>query len=109
MAVGPATAIEIADAAAAAAQSVPDVVGLDGGPLGAVATYGDGRRVRGASVTRQERTTHVCVRVRARFGVTLPELAAEIRRRIFAALSEDRVGGPLAVDIEIVDIVTNAG
>jgi hypothetical protein len=102
---GPATAIQIADAAAAAAQSVPDVIGLDGGPMGAVATYGDGRRVRGATVTRSDGRTHVALRVRARFGVTLPELAAEVRRRTFAVLSEDRVGGPLAVDIEIVDVV----
>lgn len=105
MTIGSATAIEIAEAVATTARRLPGVVDLDGGPFGAVATYGGGRSVRGISISYVDGTVRVTVRVRARFGDQLPDLATELRERTALALAGLRVDRPVVTDIEIVDVV----
>jgi hypothetical protein len=63
------------DAVATAVRGCPWVHGLHGGHPRMTATYLPGRRVDGVRVDRQA----VVVQVRARWGATRAELAAEIR------------------------------
>ncbi len=100
----PASPITLADHVVAVAREVEGVVGLDGGPLGAIATYGGGRRVRGVSVLRANGTARITVRVIASFGVPLPELASTLRGRVTAALKGAGIAEPVAVDVEFTDI-----
>ncbi len=100
----PASPITLADTVVAAAQEVDGVVGFDGGPLGAIATYGGGRRVGGVSVVRSGGSVRITVRLIATYGAPLPELASAVRGRVVAALERAGVAGDLAVDVEITDI-----
>lgn len=65
-----------ADAVAAAVTACPSVVRLLGGPVGAqVATLLPGRRVEGVRVTADAVEVHIA----SRWGVPIPEVAAEVR------------------------------
>ncbi|HVM12825.1 MAG TPA: Asp23/Gls24 family envelope stress response protein [Egibacteraceae bacterium] len=94
----------VARLAAAAAHEVPGVLGLHGGALGEVATYGDVAPVRGVRV---ERTPAPRVRLRTvmRFGDRLDEVADEVRRRVRTTLAEQVP--PFAdavVDVHVADV-----
>ncbi len=85
---------ELADLIVMAVTGCPSVAGLTQIPGAPVATYLRGRTVSGVAVRAHE--VEVCVV--ARFGVPLPEVAAEIRQAV-APLVPDRV-----VDVVIADI-----
>ena len=87
---------ELADLIAAAVIRCPDVAGLTQIPGVPVATYLPGRTVSGVAVRAGE--VQVCVV--ARYGLPLPEIAAEVRRAV-APLVPDRV-----VDVVIADITS---
>ena len=85
---------ELADRIAAAVTKCPSVAGLGQVPGIPVATYLPGRTVNGVAVRAGE--VEVCVV--ARFGMPLPEVAAQIREAV-APLAPGRV-----VDVVIADI-----
>jgi hypothetical protein len=90
----PAEVGELADLIAGAVIRCPDVAGLTQIPGIPVATYLPGRTVSGVAV----RAGEVQVSVVARYGLPLPEIAAEVRRAV-TPLAPDRV-----VDVVIADI-----
>ena len=85
---------ELADRIAAAVTTCPSVAGLGRVPGVPVATYLPGRTVSGVAVRAGE--VEVCVV--ARFGMPLPEVAAQIREAV-APLAPGRL-----VDVVIADI-----
>lgn len=93
----------VARLAAAAAQEVRDVVGLHGGALGEVATYGQEGPVRGVRVQRAP--LRVRLNTVMRFGAPLDEVADDVRRRVRAILHEQAPGwGDAAVDVHVADV-----
>ncbi len=92
---------EPADRIAEAVLQHPCVRRLDGGEFGTIASYLPGRRVVG--VRAGERGEPVEVSVVLLLDRPLPEIVADLRRRVSA------VAGPVAVDITISDIVTGEG
>jgi hypothetical protein len=82
------------DAVAAAVRACMGVAGLDGGRFGEVASYLPGRKVPGVVVS----DGRVMVRVRARWGIPAPDLAALIT----TALTPFTGGKP--VDVVVGDI-----
>ena len=81
---------ELADRISAAVLAHPDVVRLDGGPFGTIATPLPGRRVDGVLVG-----SGVEVSVVLGDGRPLPEVTAELRAIVHA------LTGPTAVDIHV--------
>jgi hypothetical protein len=67
-----------ARAVANAALACPGVAALTGGPYGAVATYLPGGRIEGVAL----RETEVEVRLVARIGIPLPEVAEHVRTAV---------------------------
>ncbi|HEY3686540.1 MAG TPA: hypothetical protein VGL93_26135 [Streptosporangiaceae bacterium] len=67
-----------AHAVADAALACPGVAALTGGPYGAVATYLPGGRIEGVAL----RDTEIEVRLVARYGIPLPEVAARVRAAV---------------------------
>jgi len=96
----------IAEIAARVAQRTDGVVELDGGPLGALATYGGGRRIRGVTVTRHQGSTEVTVRVNASYGASLPALGATVRRGVLDELAAAGLADDVSIDVAIVGIVS---
>lgn len=92
----PAEIARLADMIAAAVIRCPDVAGLTQIPGVPVATYLPGRTVSGVAVRAGE--VQVCVV--ARYGLPLPEIAAEVRRAV-TPLVPGR-----AVDVVIADITS---
>lgn len=92
----PTEAAELADQIAAAVTRCPDVAGLTEIPGIPVATYLPGRTVSGVAVRAGE--VEVCVV--ARYGLPLPQIAAQVRQAV-APLVPDRV-----VDVVIADITS---
>ena len=90
----PAEAAELADLIAAAVISCPDVVGLTQSPSVPVATYLPGRTVSGVAVRAGE--VEICVV--ARYGLPLPEIAAEVREAV-APLVPGRTVNVVIADI----------
>jgi len=82
------------DAVAAAARGCAWVSALDGGPFGEVTTYLPGRTVPGVAVD----DNRVRVQVRAKWGVTVADVAAQLT----AALAPLTGGRP--VDVAIADV-----
>jgi uncharacterized alkaline shock family protein YloU len=82
------------DRVAAAVLAVPSVVRLTSG-LGAAATFLPGRRIDGLRMTPDELEVHIV----ARYGVNLPDLAAEVRARV-----QGIVGGRVSVFVEDVEL-----
>lgn len=94
----------VARLAAAAAQQVPGVLGLHGGALGEVATYGQGAPVRGVRV---ERTPAPRVRLHTvvRFGARVDEVADEVRRRVRSNLADQVPAfADAVVDVHVADV-----
>jgi hypothetical protein len=84
------------DAVAAAVTACPSVAHLVGGSLGdQVATYLPGRRVNGVRVTDDAVEVHLA----SRWGVPIPEVAAEVR----AAVAPFAAGRPVTVAVDDID------
>jgi uncharacterized alkaline shock family protein YloU len=102
----PAAPVVIAEIAARAAQETDGVVALDGGPLGALATYGRGRRIRGVTIARRhQEPTEVTVRVNAAYGALLPALGAAVRSRVLDELAAAGVNEDVRIEVAIVGVV----
>ena len=86
-----------ADLVAERVLAVPSVLSLDGGRVGAIATYLPGRRVAGVSWREDACEVSVVLRLSDR---PLPELADEVRRAV-EPVSEGR-----AVHVVISDVLT---
>lgn len=76
------------DRIAVAVQACPSVVRLSGGAIGEVATYLPGRRITGVRITADG---GVEVHVVARYGPTIDEIAAEVRKAVTAVTGSRRV------------------
>ncbi len=100
----PVAPVVIAEIAARVAQQTDGVVELDGGPLGALATYGGGRRIRGVTVTRHQGRTEVAVRVTATYGTSLPALGATVRGAVLDELAAAGITEDVRIDVAIVAI-----
>lgn len=79
--------VVVARLAATAAQEVPDVLGLHGGAVGEVATYGPNGPVRGVRV-RLNPEPRLQLRLIVRFGARLDEVAEAVRARAAAVMAE---------------------
>ena len=88
---------ELADLIAAAVTGCPDVAGLTQIPGAPVATYLPGRTVSGVAVRAGE--VEVCVV--ARYGLPLPEIAAQVREAV-APLAPGRMVNVVIADITAV-------
>lgn len=97
------SSVAVARIVAAAAREVPQVLALDGGARGEVATYGPQGRVRGVRVERSA-TPRVRVRTVMGFGARLGEVAEEVRRRVRAELAEVPAFADAIVDVHVVDV-----
>jgi len=87
---------ELADRIAAAVTACPDVAGLTQVPGMPVATYLPGRTVSGVAVRSEE--VEICVV--ARYGLPLPQVAAQVRQAV-----EPLVPGRV-LDVVIADITS---
>lgn len=98
------SAVAVARIAAAAAREVPEVLALDGGARGEVATYGPHGPVRGVRVERSS-TPRVRIRTVMGFGARLGEVAEEVRRRVRAELAAQVPAFADAfVDVHVADV-----
>jgi hypothetical protein len=82
------------DAVAAAARGCAAVDDLCSGAWGGVVSYLPGRQVAGVRVTRD----HVVISVRARWGIPVSELAAQIRAAATSLVA------PRRVDVVVADL-----
>ncbi|WP_025745944.1 hypothetical protein [Kallotenue papyrolyticum] len=91
----------LARAIAEAVRALPEVVALDGGPLGALATYGREGRVIGVRLRPDGDAQRVEVRVVVRYthSQTLPIIADRVRQRVRQTLQR------LAPHYTTVDVV----
>lgn len=96
----PASPVELARAAAAAARDVPGVADLDSGGVGEFATYGGGTRVPGIRLSPGEA---VRLRLVAAVDRPLPQLADDVRAAVIAALAGSEHEAA-RVDVRIVGI-----
>ncbi len=97
--------ITLARTIADAVRALPEVVALDGGPLGAQATYGRGERVMGVRLRPDGDPQRIEVRVVLRYTrePTLNIIAERIRQRVRQTL--ERLGAPYTtVDVIIADL-----
>jgi uncharacterized alkaline shock family protein YloU len=94
--------IHVATAVADSVCRLPGVIALHGGTVGEFATYGDGTRVAGVRATDRP-IRSIEIRVVARFGVELHELARQVRA---AAASRTRTTAweEARIDVRIVDL-----
>ncbi|MGH9183529.1 MAG: hypothetical protein ACRDZ9_06940 [Acidimicrobiales bacterium] len=95
--------VTLARAAAAAATASPDVVRLDGGLVGELATYGGGSRVVGVRAEVGPRP-RLEVRAVVRSGRPLAEIGDDLRRRVADRLEHRYPGLAPVVDIHISDV-----
>ena len=93
VAVGVVDGVDV-DAVAAAARSCAAVDDLCAGAWGGVVSYLPGRQVAGVRVTRD----HVVISVRARWGIPVSELAAQIRAAVTSLVA------PRRVDVVVADL-----
>ena len=82
------------DAVAAAARGCAAVDDLCSGAWGGVVSYLPGRQVAGVRVTRD----HVVISVRARWGIPVSELAAQLRTAVTSLVA------PRRVDVVVADL-----
>ncbi len=98
--------VGVARVAAAAATRTPEVVDLHSGVAGEFATYGGGERVAGVRLRRREPPVRLEVRVTARYGRPLNEVAADVRDNVLLDLSRALPGqAPTTVDVRVADLV----
>lgn len=88
----------LAEAIADRVREHPSVVGMHGGPFGTVASLLPGRRVVGVRIDEADGSVQLSVVVR--LGDPLPQVVADLRRRVTA------VAGPVPVDVTIADLST---
>jgi len=93
MAAGVVDGVDV-DAVAAAARGCAAVDDLCSGAWGGVVSYLPGRQVAGVRVTRD----HVVISVRARWGIPVSELAAQIRAAVTSLVA------PRRVDVVVADL-----
>lgn len=98
----------LARLAATAAANTPGVVRLDGGPLGAFATYGEGTKVVGVRA-RGDPSPWVEVRMVVLFGESVPEVADRVRSAVAVAVNEGLPGTDPEIDVHVTEIGTGAG
>lgn len=104
MGASPVSPVVIARLAAAAAQEVPDVLGLHGGAVGEVATYGANGPVRGVRV-RLNPQPRLQLRLIVRFGARLNEVAEAVRARTDAVMAEHVPAfAEATIDVHIADV-----
>lgn len=96
----------IAKALAHAAQDVTGVVGLFGGRLGEIATYGRGGRVPGIRVRREANRVFVEAHIVAAYRPehTLMTLADSVRERLRKQLEELGIAEFGAIDVVVADL-----
>lgn len=80
--------VALARMTAEAALGVPDVLGLHGGAVGEIATYGEGARVRGIRVHRRP-DPRIRLHLIVRYGCRIGEVAEEVRASLRKALETD--------------------
>lgn len=98
--------VAVARVAAAAATRTPEVVDLHSGVAGEFATYGGGERVAGVRLRRREPPVRLEVRVTARYGRPLDQVAADVRDNVLLDLSQALPGQAVAtVDVRVADLV----
>lgn len=98
------SSVAVARIVAAAAREVPQVLALDGGARGEVATYGPQGPVRGVRVERSS-TPRVRIRTIMGFGARLDEVAEEVRRRVRAQLAAQVPAfADAIVDVHVADV-----
>jgi uncharacterized alkaline shock family protein YloU len=103
MATSTPSAAAVARVAAAAAAATPGVLGLDGGVVGEVATYGDGGRVEGVRVRLSE--SLVTLQLVVEYRQSLSIVVAELRRRIREAIARELPGLTIArIDVHVADV-----
>ena len=102
----PVTSAQLARAVAQAARGVAGVADLDAGSVGEFATYGDGGRVPGvrARAPREGGAARVALRLVARFGYPLPEVADQVRARVSEVVGRLTGVADVPIDLHIVDV-----
>ena len=96
--------VVVARLAATAAQEVPDVLGLHGGAVGEVATYGPNGPVRGVRVRRAP-APRLQLRLIVRFGARLDEVAEAVRARVAVVMAEHVPAfAEATIDLHIADV-----
>lgn len=96
--------VVVARLVATAAQEVSDVLGLHGGALGEVATYGPNGPVRGVRV-RLNPEPRLQLRLIVRFGARLDEVAEAVRARVAAVMAEHVPAfAEATIDVHIADV-----
>lgn len=96
--------VVVARLAATAAQEVSDVLGLHGGAVGEVATYGPNGPVRGVRV-RLNPEPRLQLRLIVRFGARLDEVAQAVRARADDVMAEHVPAfAEATIDVHIVDV-----
>ena len=96
--------VVVARLAAAAAQEVPDVLGLHGGAVGEVATYGPNGPVRGVRVRRGP-APRLQLRLIVRFGARLDAVAETVRARVAVVMAEQVPAfAEATIDVHIADV-----
>ncbi len=88
-------------AVAEAVAACPDVAGLSGGVFGEAATYLPGDRVVGV----REDTDGIEIRIVARWGRPLPQIAEQVRKAVRAYAG----GAPVTVAIDDIEIPAEPG
>lgn len=83
------------DAIASAVATCPSVAGLSGGYAGEVATYLPGHRITGVRIESGSVEVHVI----ARYGVSLSDIATQVRRAVAAASP-----GVTSINVVVADI-----
>lgn len=96
--------VVVARLAATAAEEVPDVLGLHGGAVGEVATYGPNGPVRGVRV-RLNPEARLQLHLIVRFGARLDEVAEAVRARAVAVMAEHVPAfAEATIDVHIADV-----
>jgi uncharacterized alkaline shock family protein YloU len=97
------SSVAVARLVAAIARELPEIVDLDGGLLGEVATYGETGPVRGVRIQRTP--PRIRLHTVMRFGARLDEVADEIRRRVSETLrAQVPAFADATVDVHVVDV-----
>lgn len=96
--------VVIARLAATAAKEVPEVLGLPGGAVGEVATYGPNGPVRGVRV-RLRPAPRLQLRLIVCFGARLDQVAEAVRDRTSAVMAEHVPAfAEATIDVHIADV-----
>ena len=96
--------VVVARLAATAAEEAPEVLGLHGGVLGEIATYGPNGPVRGVRVRRSPAPS-LQLRLIVSLGARLDEVADAVRTRVAAVMAEQvPTFADATIDVHIADV-----